>query len=232
MRNLSTLAEARKSLLGLDPDASLPGVPEAAGGSEEGATSTGAPFPEEEEVEEGRVPDTRKCPTGLNEEELRVHNLTHIPYHPGCKCCVAARKRDHKHPRREIVTTVAGAADEAPLGASICGDDFFPRDKPGEDKLTAIAVCYSQSQFLAAHIVDSKGSSADWAVKQVLCDLRKMGHYGNLEVRMDQESSIADFFRAVAKERGSARTVLTHAARNDFKGNGQAGNPYNPSRGW
>ena len=68
VRNLSTLVEARKSLLGVDPDASLPGVPEAAGESEEGATVTGAPSPEEEEVEEGRVPTTRKCPTSLNEE--------------------------------------------------------------------------------------------------------------------------------------------------------------------
>jgi len=49
-----------------------------------------------------------------------------------------------------------------------------------------------------------------------------MGHYGDLKVRTDQESAIADLFRAVAKERGSARMVLTHAARSDSKGNGQA----------
>ena len=39
---------------------------------------------------------------------------------------------------------------------------------------------------------------------------------------MDQESSITDLFKAVAKERGDARTVLAHAARSDSKGNGQA----------
>ena len=55
----------------------------------------------EEEVEEGRVPRTRKLPGSLSPEELRHHSLTHIPYHPGCRCCVAGRKRDHKHPRRE-----------------------------------------------------------------------------------------------------------------------------------
>ena len=43
-----------------------------------------------------------------------------------------------------------------------------------------------------------------------------------MKVRMDQESSLSDLFRAVAKERGSARTVLIHAARSDSKGNGQA----------
>ena len=66
------------------------------------------------------------------------------------------------------------------------------------------------------------GASAEHAVKQVLRDLKKMGHYGDLKVKMDQESSLSDLFRAVAKERGSSRTVLTHAARSDSKGNGQA----------
>ena len=83
-------------------------------------------------------------------------------------------------------------------------------------------MCDSNSQFLAGHIVDAKGASAEHAIGQVLRDLRKMGHYGNLRVRMDQESSISDLFKAVAKERGDARTVLTHAARSDSKGNEQA----------
>ena len=41
-------------------------------------------------------------------------------------------------------------------------------------------------------------------------------------MKTDQESSIADVFRAVAKERGDSRTVIEHAARSDSKGNGQA----------
>ena len=39
---------------------------------------------------------------------------------------------------------------------------------------------------------------------------------------MDKESALSDLFRAVAKERGVARTVLTHAARSDSKGDGPA----------
>ena len=49
-----------------------------------------------------------------------------------------------------------------------------------------------------------------------------MGHYGRLRVNMDQESSLTDLFRSVARDRGDARTVITHAARSDSKGNGQA----------
>ena len=67
-----------------------------------------------------------------------------------------------------------------------------------------------------------KGASADNAVKQVLRDLTKMGHYGDVKVRMDQESALSDLFRAVGRASGSARTVLTHATRSESKGNGQA----------
>ena len=66
------------------------------------------------------------------------------------------------------------------------------------------------------------GASDEHAVGQVLRDLRKMGHYGQLRVDMDQESSLTDLFKSVARERGNARTVITHAARSDSNGNGQA----------
>ena len=111
---------------------------------------------------------------------------------------------------------------EAANGSSICAEYFFPKDKPGDAGVTALAICDTESQFLAGHVVDAKGASAEHAIGQVLRDLRKMGHYGSLRVRTDQESSIADLIRAVAKQRGEARTVLEHAARSDSKGNGQA----------
>ena len=107
---------------------------------------------------------------------------------------MAARKRDHKHPRREVGSVGIRAEDEATPGASICADYFFPRDKPGEESVTALAICDFTSQFLAAHIVDSKGASANSAIRQVLRDLRKMGNYGDSKVRTDQESAIADLF--------------------------------------
>ena len=85
-----------------------------------------------------------------------------------------------------------------------------------------MAIVDAASHFLAAHVVDAKGARAEHIIKQILRDLSKMGHYGTLRVKTDQETSIADVFRAVAKERGDARTVIEHAARSDSKGNGQA----------
>ena len=61
--------------------------------------------------------------------------------------------------------------------------------------LTTLAIVDTMSQFIASHVVDAKGGSAEHAIKQVLRDLRRMGHHGSLKVRMDQESSISDLFR-------------------------------------
>ena len=46
---------------------------------------------------------------------------------------------------------------EAANGASICADYFFPKDKPGDKGVTAIAICDTASQYLAGHVVDVKG---------------------------------------------------------------------------
>ena len=55
---------------------------------------------------------------------------------------------------------------EAANGSSICADYFFPRDKPGDSGITALAICDSESQFLAGHVVDAKGASAEHALGQ------------------------------------------------------------------
>ena len=104
---------------------------------------------------------------------------------------------------------------EAANGASICADYFFPRDKPGDNGRTALAICHIVSQILAGHVVDTKAASAEHAIGQISRFLRRMGHYVSLRVKVDQESSTTDLFKAVAKERGDARTVIEHAARSD-----------------
>ena len=74
-----------------------------------------------------------------------------------CKCCVAGRKRDYKHSRRDRSQDKMHADLEAANGASIGADYFFPKDKPGDRGVTAIAICDTDSQYLAAHVVDVKG---------------------------------------------------------------------------
>ena len=92
---------------------------------EEGESSKGqasaAAAPEEEEA---RVPKTKRAPIGMTSAEWQIHRLTHLPYNPACRCCVAGRKRDDQH--RRVGPLQAEAALDTEGGASICADYFFP----------------------------------------------------------------------------------------------------------
>jgi hypothetical protein len=137
---------------------------------------------EEEQVgDEARVPKTKKSPVGMTTAEWHVHRLTHLPYNAACRCCVAGRKRDDQHRRFKVGSPQAQAELDAERGASICADYFFPRDAPGKEGVTAVALCDRQTGWLAGHVVSSKGSGTQEAVGQVLRDLRRMGHHGKIE---------------------------------------------------
>ena len=177
---------------------------------------------EQEDMPAARTPTTKKAPIGMTVSEWNVHRLTHLPYNAACRCCVAGRKRDDQHRRRESGPLQAQADLDAANGSSICADYFFPKDAPGKEGVTAVALCDRQSGWLAGHVVDCKGSGTQKAVEQILRDLRRMGHHGKIVVRTDQEAAIIDLLRTVAKERGESRTVFETAARSDSKGNGPA----------
>ena len=88
--------------------------------------------------------------------------------------------------------------------------------------MTAVALCDQQSGWLAGHVVDNKGSGTRQAVEQVLRDLRRMGHHGQIVVKTDPEAAIIDVLRVVAQQRGEARIIFETAARSGSKGNGSA----------
>ena len=71
--------------------------------------------------------------------------------------------------------------------AHLSADYFFPRDAPGHKGVTALAIRDRDTKFLAGHVVDQKGAGQIGAVKQVLKDLRKMGHHDKVVIRTDQE---------------------------------------------
>ena len=63
--------------------------------------ATGEAESEEDEENDARLPRTKKVPVGMTAAEWNSHKLTHLPYNPACRCCVAGRKRDDQHRRRD-----------------------------------------------------------------------------------------------------------------------------------
>ena len=93
--------------------------------------ATGEVDSEEDSEDTARLPKTKKVPVGMTAAEWNLHKLTHLPYNPACRCCVAGRKRDDQHRRRDVGPLQAQAELDAESGASICADYFFPEDAPG-----------------------------------------------------------------------------------------------------
>ena len=86
-----------------------------------------------------------------------------------------------------------------------------------------MAVRDRDTTFLAGHVGEQKGAGPQGAVSQLLKDLRNMCHYDKIVIRTDQEVSIVDLFKRVAKERGTSKTILeTAPPRSDSKANGEA----------
>ena len=115
--------------------------------------ATGEADIEADEEHDARTPKTKKAPVGMTAKEWNLHKLTHLPYNPACRCCVAGRKRDDQHRRRDKGPLQTDAELDAESGALICADYFFPRDAPGKEGVTAVARCDQQSGWLAGHVV-------------------------------------------------------------------------------
>ena len=72
------------------------------------------------------------------------------------------------------------------------------------------------------HVVPFKGSGVEWLIEQLKRDLHKLGYYGVVTVKGDQERAFQDVLHQLAESRGESRTLVEGAPKGDSKGNGHA----------
>ena len=70
-------------------------------------------------------------PKSMSAAERAVHDLTHLPYHPGCEVCTSCRRPNSHH------KTVANAERKVPL---LVGDYCFPKHTEDSDPLTLLVM--------------------------------------------------------------------------------------------
>ena len=136
-----------------------------------------------------------------------------MPFRSWCPTCVAARAADRPHWRRKAIE---GVKEEVSF------DYCFMKDETGGSSVTVIVGKDRKSGIFLGHVVPCKGASTEWIVAQLNRDLKKMGYYGLVTLKSDQEASITEVLQEVAKGRGSVRTVIESAPRGDSAGNGHA----------
>ena len=76
------------------------------------------------------------------------------------------------------------------------------------------------TRMISAHVVPLKGAVLDWVIQQCARDLERLGHYGQVTLKSDQEAAIVDVWREIANLRGSRGTLLEYSPVADPQSNG------------
>ena len=154
---------------------------------------------DEEESEEAKELKYTCMPCA---EEVRIHDLTHLPFRDWCPFCVKGRavSMPHRTAEKEHAITV--------IGMDYMG---LNHREPGEDACPIIVAVDEKSGTLLAHVLLQKGVEP-FAVKTLVSDFRDILGYTKFIIKTDQEPAILALKNAVAKEmtsgQGDAKQIL------------------------
>ena len=87
-------------------------------------------------------------PKAMSAVQKAAHDLTHLPYHPGCDICVASRRPNNHH------RSVQSSEREIP---HMVGDYAFPKNAEDEDPMTILVIRLYPYKLMMCCVVASKG---------------------------------------------------------------------------
>ena len=83
-------------------------------------------------------------PKAMTAHQRSIHDLTHLPYHPGCEVCVASRRPNTMH------LSVKHSERSVPL---MVADYCFPKHSDESDTLTVLVLrIFPYKLFLCCHV--------------------------------------------------------------------------------
>ena len=169
----------------------------------------------EEQSEESRAVRVEKMkmmtPTLADREE---HERTHFPCRSWCRHRVDARASNPAHRGRKF----AKAVEDDKVMKQVSYDCCFLRDQPGMESAKILVSKDCATRMLSAHVVSLKGAVIDWVIQQCARDLERLGHYGQITLKSDQEAAIVDLLKEIL--RGSRGTLLDHSPVADSQSHG------------
>ena len=149
-------------------------------------------------------------------KERQEHERTHLPYRSWCRHCVSARASNLAHRGRKFPTAIEEDKDMKQVSYDYC----FMRDQPGMESAKILVSKDRATRMVSAHVVPLKGAVIDWVIQPCARDLERLGHYGQVTLRSDQEAAIVDVMREIANLRGARGTLLEHSPVTDSQSNG------------
>ena len=163
----------------------------------------------EEFCEESRIPKTKRSSHEPTNEEIRIHEVTHVPYRSWCPCCVAGRGKSDFHLKRD-------EEDKAVAGVHV--DYWFLRDEKGGESTPVLVAKDDSTKAFSAHIAFQKGN-VEWVADRVVEDIDKFGHSANVCLKSDQELALVDLVKAI-KDKRKGETMIEHSKVYDSQSNG------------
>jgi len=167
---------------------------------------------EESEEEEGRRPVVKRSPHQPTNEEIREHNVSHVPYRNWCPVCVQGRGKEDHHKK---------AKEEEERGVPTAHVDYwFMRDHKGAELIPVATLKLDVKKVHKAHVVPFKGN-VEGVAREIVRDLDEMGISGELIIKNDQEPALIDLVKEVKRLR-TGGTQLEKSKKYDSQSNGAA----------
>ena len=189
-----------------------------------------------EEVEslkddEGQAPRVLTSPNQPSKEERRRHNCTHIPFRAWCDHCVRGRGRNRA--ARNVCGSYNAAKgfvakvhmDYAFFSVNAAGEEC-EEDEPGSRVVLKVLVLKETlCGSIWAYAVQHKGFTMEpWIRDQLIFDFDTIGLSKDQRIAMknDQEPSLVDLVKEIARVRGGAGTALDESRVGDSNSNARA----------
>ena len=173
-------------------------------GDEVGQSAAGGQDTREFVDEEGhecgsREPRKLRDPKLPSPEEVRAHELTHLPYRSWCVHCVRGKGKSMDHRRGE------GDAEVREVHVDYCfmgGQD--------DDKTKCIVIAKDRmTKMIMCSVVPTKGGRDEFPAKRICAFIRELGlEHVDLTLKGDQEPALCDLKNEIARIRKPAATLL------------------------
>ena len=159
-----------------------------------------------------REPKLKRAPDQPTPEEVRLHNIAHIPYRAWCRHCVRGRGKNSAHERR------AQECDNAV--ETVVMDYCFMGTAEDVDSVLPILVArdYSTGRIHST-VVPGKGAHS-WVISDICSFLSLLG-YKKIILKTDQENAIKDLKLAI-KRAWDGDLIIEHSPVADSQANGVA----------
>ena len=173
------------------------------------------------------APRGMRAPTMPSVAARESHELTHCPARSWCEHCVRGQYKDTPHRSVQGVyadsTVVRVALDYCYLTEKVHHKETSNESKEvAKTSLTVLVMIETMCRSVWAYACSAKGGSEEWLVNQIVEDMDTIGlAEERIIVKTDQEPSMTDMQKSIAKERAKHGTALENSRVGDSNSNGK-----------